>query len=114
MTVGHPEQSQAEKVGTGNANQFNDPRTGSNPGGLLKESVLGHIQTGDSIRIVVAEGAAGLNREMCYVVGQNWKNEVHNDNLPASSSLHAHMMDNYHRTTTMIIIFIRILGYLQV
>ena len=33
MTVGHPERSQAEIVGTGNANQFNDPRTGSNPGG---------------------------------------------------------------------------------
>ena len=33
MTVGHPDQSQAEIVGSSNANQFNDPRTGSNPGG---------------------------------------------------------------------------------
>jgi hypothetical protein len=46
---------------------------------------------------VVAEGAAGLSREMCYLVGQNWKNEVHTDDLPTSSALHTHMVDNYHR-----------------
>ena len=101
MTVGHPEQSQAEIVGTGNANQFNDPRTGSNPGGTSQGIGFGPytLAPGDSIRIVVAEAAAGLNREMCYVVGQNWKNEAHNDNLPTSSALHTHMMDNYHRST---------------
>lgn len=99
MTVGHPERSQAEIVGTGNANQFNDPRTGSNPGGTSQGIGFGPytLQPGDSIRIVLAEAASGLSRSMCYKVGQNWKNQVHTDELPESSSLHSHMMDNYHR-----------------
>ena len=81
MTVGHPDQSQAEIVGSGNANQFNDPRTGSNPGGTSQGIGFGPytLAPGDSIRIVLAEGAAGLSREMCYIIGQNWKNEVHTD-----------------------------------
>ena len=101
MTVGDPEQSQAEIVGTGNANQFNDPRTGTNPGGTSQGIGFGPytLAPGDSIRIVLAEGATGLSREMCYVVGQNWKNEAHNDNLASSSALHTHMMNNYHRVT---------------
>ena len=99
MTVGHPERSQAEIVSTGNANQFNDPRTGSNPGGTSQGIGFGPytLQPGDSIRIVLAEAASGLSRSMCYKVGQNWKNQVHTDELPESSSLHSHMMDNYHR-----------------
>lgn len=99
MTVGHPERSQAEIVGTGNANQFNDPRTGSNPGGTSQGIGFGPytLQPGDSIRIVLAEAASGLSRSMCYKVGQNWKNQVHTDELPESSVLHNHMMDKYHR-----------------
>ena len=99
MTVGHPEQSHAEIVGTGNANQFNDPRTGSNPGGTSHGIGFGpyDLAPGDSIRIVLAEGASGLSRSMCYKVGQNWKNQVHTDELPESSDLHSHMMNNYHR-----------------
>ena len=99
MTVGHPDRSQAEIVGTGNANQFNDPRTGSNPGGTSQGIGFGPytLQPGDSIRIVLAEAASGLSRSMCYKVGQNWKNQVHTDELPESSSLHSHMMDKYHR-----------------
>ena len=99
MTVGHPEQSHAEIVGTGNANQFNDPRTGSNPGGTSHGIGFGpyDLAPGDSIRIVLAEGASGLSRSMCYKVGQNWKNQVHTDELPESSELHSHMMNNYHR-----------------
>ena len=99
MTVGHPDQSQAEIVGSGNANQFNDPRTGSNPGGTSQGIGFGPytLAPGDSIRIVLAEGAAGLSREMCYVIGQNWKNEVHTDVLPDGSDLHTHMVSNYNR-----------------
>jgi hypothetical protein len=99
MTVGHPDQSQAEVVGSGNANQFNDPRTGSNPGGTSQGIGFGPytLAPGDSIRIVLAEGAAGLSREMCYVIGQNWKNEVHTDVLPDGSGLHTHMVSNYNR-----------------
>lgn len=99
MTVGHPDQSHAEIVGTGNANQFNDPRTGSNPGGTSHGIGFGpyDLAPGDSIRIVLAEGASGLSRSMCYKVGQNWKNQVHTDELPESSDLHSHMMNNYHR-----------------
>ena len=53
MTVGHPDQSQAEIVGSGNANQFNDPRTGSNPGGTSQGIGFGPytLAPGDSIRI---------------------------------------------------------------
>ena len=99
MTVGHPEQSQAEIVGSGNANQFNDPRTGSNPGGTSQGIGFGPytLAPGDSIRIVLAEGAAGLSREMCYVIGQNWKNDVHTDIFPDGSDLQNHMVSNYNR-----------------
>ncbi len=99
MTVGHPEQSQAEIVGSGNANQFNDPRTGSNPGGTSQGIGFGPytLAPGESIRIVLAEAASGLSREMCYIVGQNWKNDVFTDNYPISSELHTHMLNQYNR-----------------
>ena len=89
MTVGHPEQSQAEIVGSGNANQFNDPRTGSNPGGTSQGIGFGPytLAPGDSIRIVLAEGAAGLSREMCYQVGQNWKNDIHQESRETVENL---------------------------
>ena len=101
MTVGHPEQSQAEIVGTGNANQFNDPRTGSNPGGTSQGIGFGpyDLKPGDSVRIVLAEAVSGLSRGMCYKVGQNWKNQVYTDELPANSELLEHMLTNYHRTS---------------
>ena len=88
-------------VGSGNANQFNDPRTGSNPGGTSQGIGFGPytLAPGESIRIVLAESASGLSREMCYIVGQNWKNQTFNSDLPNSSSLHTHMMNNYHRST---------------
>ena len=101
MTVGDPDLSQAEHVGFSNANQFNDPRTGSNPGGTSQGIGFGPytLEHGDSIRIVLAEAVSGLSKEMCYIVGQNWKNQTFNSDLPNSSNLHAHMMNNYHRPT---------------
>ena len=100
MTIGHPEFSQAEVVGSGNANQFSDPRAGSNPGGTSQGIGFGPytLAPGDSIRIVLAECVAGLSKEMSYIVGQNWKNQLHLDNLPASSDLLEHMVQNYHRS----------------
>jgi hypothetical protein len=97
MSVGHPEQSQAEVVGTGYANQFADPRAGSNPGGTSQGIGFGPytLAPGESIRIVLAEGAAGLSREMCYLVGQNWKNDIHTGDMPAPSSLNTWMMEHY-------------------
>ena len=99
MTVGHPEQSQAEIVGNGNANQFNDPRTGSNPGGTSQGIGFGPytLAPGESIRIVLAEGAAGLSREMCYKIGQNWKNNIHTNDMPPTSFLNTWMLDHYSR-----------------
>ena len=99
MTVGHPENSQAEYVGTGNANEFNDPRAGTNPGGTSQGIGFGPytLAPGDSVRIVLAEAVSGLSRAMCYKVGHNWKNQVNTDQLPESSTLHDHMMQNYHR-----------------
>ena len=101
MTVGDPDLSQAELVGNSNANQFNDPRTGSNPGGTSQGIGFGpyNLEHGDSIRIVLVEAVSGLSKEMCYKVGQNWKNQTFNSDLPNSSSLHTHMMNNYHRST---------------
>ena len=50
MTVGDPDLSQAELVGNSNANQFNDPRTGSNPGGTSQGIGFGtyNLEQGDS------------------------------------------------------------------
>ncbi|MBT3501695.1 MAG: hypothetical protein HN999_09980 [Candidatus Marinimicrobia bacterium] len=97
MSAGHPEQSQAEVVGTGYADQFADPRAGSNPGGTSQGIGFGpyNLAPGESVRIVLAEGAAGLSREMCYQVGQNWKNDVHTGDMPTSSPLNTWMMDHY-------------------
>tara|TARA_B100000686_G_scaffold30225_1_gene30937 strand:+ start:38843 stop:40993 length:2151 start_codon:yes stop_codon:yes gene_type:complete len=99
MTVGHPDQSQAEIVGNGNANQFNDPRTGSNPGGTSQGIGFGPytLAPGESIRIVLAEGVAGLSREMCYKIGQNWKNDTYTNEMPPSTPLNSSMLSKYNR-----------------
>ena len=98
MTVGHPENSQAEYVGTGNANEFNDPRAVQTPVEHHRNRFGPYtLAPGDSVRIVLAEAVSGLSRAMCYKVGHNWKNQVNTDQLPESSTLHEHMMQNYHR-----------------
>ena len=69
MTSGHPAQTQAQALGTAFADQF-----GTNPGGYSQTAGYGPytLAFGDSIRIVIAEGIAGLSREKCYEVGKNW------------------------------------------
>ncbi|MFH1851935.1 MAG: hypothetical protein ABIA75_06285 [Candidatus Neomarinimicrobiota bacterium] len=67
IAAGHPAKSQAEEVGTGYANQYG---TGSYSQGIGFGPYT--FAPGDTIRIVLAEGAAGLNRKMNTEVGGNW------------------------------------------
>lgn len=71
MKSGHSPQTHADLVGSGNADQ-----AGSNPGGYQQGEGYGPytLAPGDSIRIVVAEGAASLSREQCYEIGRKWLN----------------------------------------
>lgn len=95
MTRGHPSNSQAEAVGTTFPDLFS-PGGISNPGGASQGQGFGPytLAPGDSIRIVIAEAAAGLSREMCYQVGGNWINGINLDQ-PASTPTLQWMGDHY-------------------
>ncbi len=69
MAAGHPAISQAEDIGSGYADTW-----GTDAGGYSQFIAYGpyDIAPGEKIHIVIAEGAAGINREMCYEVGGNW------------------------------------------
>ncbi len=69
MTAGRPEQSHADKVGTGFADQF-----GATGGGYSQGQGFGPytLAPGDSVHIVLAEGVAGLNRDSVYTIGARW------------------------------------------
>lgn len=69
MASGHPPESHAEAVGNSYADSW-----GTDPGGYSQVHGFGpyDIEPGQKIHIVVAEGAAGINRELCYEVGGNW------------------------------------------
>ena len=76
MTAGHPNQTQAEQVGE-DANGW--PTTfvntwGGNLGGYANQQGFGPytLDPGDSIRIVIAEAVAGINREKNMEVAKNW------------------------------------------
>ena len=102
MTKGHPEQNQAEQVGTGDANSFS-PGGVSNPGGTSQGVGYGpyDLAPGDSIRIIFAEAVAGINRKKAYEVGANWNNNFNLDDLPDNtSSLQNYMMNHYSRYQT--------------
>lgn len=79
MSKGHPPFSHAEAVGDGNADEF-----GNTPGGYSQAHGFGPytLAPGDSIHIVLAEGAAGLDRELCYLIGDMWKNKSSEMELP--------------------------------
>ena len=83
MTSGHPAKTQADLVGSGNADQ-----TGDNPGGYNQGEGYGPytLAPGESIRIVVAEAVAGLSREMCYEIGNKWLNKQTPYVLPNGTS----------------------------
>jgi hypothetical protein len=67
---GYPEKSQAEEVGDGYPNI--DANVGG--GGYSQAIAFGPytMAPGDSVRIVLAEGAAGISRLIGHAVGRNW------------------------------------------
>ncbi len=76
MSVGHPELSHADQLiaesGTpwgGLADQWGD-----DPGGYSQGQGFGPYQLapGDRVHITIVEGAAGLSRDKCYEIGENW------------------------------------------
>ncbi|MDW7679111.1 MAG: hypothetical protein SCK70_00985, partial [bacterium] len=83
MTRGHAELSHAEAVGDGNANEFGDT-----PGGYSQAQGFGPytLAPGDSIHIVVAEAVAGINRSLCYSIGDKWLNGSSPFELPDGST----------------------------
>lgn len=72
LTLGHADQTHAERVGNGFADQYGD-----DAGGYLQGQGFGPytLEPGDSIRIVLAEGVGSINRDLCFEVGRNMKQE---------------------------------------
>ncbi len=66
MSAGRPEKSHAELIGDGFADTY-----GSTAGGYSQGQGFGPytLAPGDSIHIVLAEGVAGINRELAYSLG---------------------------------------------
>ena len=93
MTAGHPPNSHAEEVCDGDPgpmcqnypDQWAEPGM-QNPGGYSQGQGFGPytLAPGDSIHIVMAEAAAGISRELCYTIGENWINATP-DLLPDGS-----------------------------
>ena len=79
MTKGHRLPRHDERVGTGNANVLE-----GTPGGFSNTNGYGPytLGPGDSIRIVIAEGVNGLNRQQCIELGQQWFDNVPPFTLP--------------------------------
>ncbi|MBP7462151.1 MAG: hypothetical protein KBA26_12755 [Candidatus Delongbacteria bacterium] len=77
---GHCDPTQAEVVGDGYADQY----SGAGSGGISQAQGFGPytLAPGDSIRIVFAEAAGGLSREMCELVGGKWFREEGPYTLP--------------------------------
>jgi len=71
MNSGYPTPVHADAVGDNNADEW-----GISGGGYSQTHTFGPytIAHGDSIKIVLAEAVAGLNRDSVYSVGANWLN----------------------------------------
>jgi hypothetical protein len=91
MTAGHPANTMADDMGCPNpydcqtyADTYLKPGDPGNPGGYSQGQGFGPytLAPGDSIRIVMAEGVAGLSREMCFQVGAEWKSGIGPFQLP--------------------------------
>jgi len=76
MIAGHPALTQADLVAQMTPIPYAN-RFGTNPGGYIQTEGYGPytLAPGDSVRIVIAEGVAGLAREKCYEVGKNWMDQ---------------------------------------
>lgn len=82
MNAGHPARTHAEEVGSGFADLF-----GTDAGGFSHGQGFGPytLNPGDSIRIVLAEGIAGLSRQKALEVGRNWVTNSSPFTLPNGS-----------------------------
>ncbi len=69
MSAGRPAESHATRVGDGFADTYDNT-----PGGFSTAQGYGPytLAPGDSIHIVMAEAAAGINRDLVYKIGKNW------------------------------------------
>jgi hypothetical protein len=83
MASGHPPLSHAQAVGNGYPNEFQNTA-----GGFSQAHGFGpySLNVGDSIRIVLAEGVAGLDRNKNIEVGYKWFNEIPPYILPDGST----------------------------
>lgn len=83
MASGHPPLSHAQAVGNGFPNEFMSTTAGfSQSYGFGPYS----LNPGDSIRIVLAEGVAGLNRDKNIEIGHKWRNQIPPYILPDGST----------------------------
>ncbi|RMH60355.1 MAG: hypothetical protein D6677_13860 [Calditrichaeota bacterium] len=83
MIAGRPALSHAARVGDGNADNYAETAGGSSQAQGFGPYTL---EVGDSIRIVVAEAVAGLDRESCYVLGKQWLDNAAPFTLPGGGS----------------------------
>jgi hypothetical protein len=69
MTKGHPAQTHAQVVGNGYANLY-----GSDAGGFSQDQAFGpwDLEPGESVKVVIAEGVAGIDREKTFDIGRTW------------------------------------------
>lgn len=79
MSAGYPNPIHADGVGQGNADEY-----GGTPGGYSQTHTFGPytMAPGDSVRIVLAEAVAGLDREHHYSIGENWLDWVNGGGGP--------------------------------
>jgi hypothetical protein len=79
MSAGYPDPVHADGVADGNADEY-----GGTPGGYSQTHTFGPytLAPGDSVRIVIAEAVAGLNREQHYAIGENWLDWVNGGSGP--------------------------------
>ena len=83
MASGHPTQRHADAVGNGNADEFL-----GTPGGFSHTQSFGPytLEVGDSIHLVLAEGVAGLSRDMNFEIGAEWLNGSAPYSLPSGGT----------------------------
>ncbi|MFH1319266.1 MAG: fibronectin, partial [Bacteroidota bacterium] len=69
MNAGYPDPIHADGVDQDNADLY-----GGTPGGYSQTHTFGpySLAPGDSARIVIAEGVAGINRDSVYTIGEKW------------------------------------------
>jgi hypothetical protein len=91
MVSGHPERRHGEDVGCPtpidcgvDADTYVKAGDSGNPGGYSSGQGFGPytLDPGESVRLVIAEGAAGINRDMAYEIGRNWKQDNSPFTLP--------------------------------